>query len=742
MKDHIICVGILAVLLVSSMPLFMNAAEGDHDWTIETLDESPEGFTNYGTSIVVDASGVPHVAYVLRGPYALKYGVRESSGWKIEVVDPAGTNAWVSLKLDSQGRPHIAHSKGYSGLRYASKLGVNWEFEMVDTGPRCGVYASMDVDSQDRPHIAYWCLENYTLKYASWDGGKWLIRPIDVGTHDVSLALDSLDRPHISYFDVDNLQLKYAYYDGFSWNYEIVDVGVNISNSGTSIGVDSLGRAHISYVDYEAGVVKYAVRGLFSWMVEVVDNPYYGSSQGGIYCTSLALDSLDNPRIAYFHHTAGTALGYAWRDGTWSKEIVEQAYGTGSAPSLAIDRFDNPHITYLYHHKGFVKYAGIPTMLPDLSVTPSDIILDPSYPVSNGSAVSVTAVIQNTGNENASDIPVVSFDGDPANPIDERTIPLLAFGSSIPIEFQWVPNSTGIHDVCTHVDPEDEILEYNEDNNLACVQVHVYSTAAPGPPQIVNATLKGESHQDVGIAWLLSEDDGSGLQNVMGYEILTGQSYDETGSSYSAVGWRSAGNDSFQDSGAGEGDPADHFYVVCAINHFGNRTCSANQASKFTRPVSPGPNLVSVPLVQSAENIETVLQTVQYDKAWYYDSSLQQWNWHMTFKQYRRGLWNVSHSMGLWVNVTRNSNLTVAGVVPTQTTVHLYEGWNLVSFPSFNTTFSVSDLKVEIGATKVEGHILLPSYFLRVLGDEEMLQTGHGYWVKLEVDTDWTVEAS
>ncbi|MCK4454902.1 MAG: hypothetical protein KAU99_00990, partial [Thermoplasmata archaeon] len=169
-------------------------------------------------------------------------------------------------------------------------------------------------------------------------------------------------------------------------------------------------------------------------------------------------------------------------------------------------------------------------------------------------------------------------------------------------------------------------------------------------------------------------------------------------------------------------------------------SCTLNQAGKFTRPLSQGPNLMSIPLTQFNESIESVLQTVEYDKAWYYEPSSQEWKWYMKSKGYRRGLWNVNHTMGLWVNVTDDSNLTVAGVVPAQTMTHLYEGWNLVSFPSFSSSYGVSDIHLEIESTRVEGFDSLPPYYLGVLGDVEVLQAGYGYWVRVETDIVWVVD--
>ncbi len=99
-------------------------------------------------------------------------------------------------------------------------------------------------------------------------------------------------------------------------------------------------------------------------------------------------------------------------------------------------------------------------------------------------------------------------------------------------------------------------------------------------------------------------------------------------------------------------------------------------------------------------------------------------------------------TMGLWVNVTEGSNLTIAGIVPAQTTIHLYKGWNLVSFPSFNDSYTVADLKAETGVTRVEGYDSMPPHHLRVLGDGDVLLAGEAHWVRVEVNTVWVVEVS
>ena len=264
-------------------------------------------------------------------------------------------------------------------------------------------------------------------------------------------------------------------------------------------------------------------------------------------------------------------------------------------------------------------------------------------------------------------------------------------------------------------------------------------TILPRPPDLLQACLSGDGLENVTIEWDLSPDDGDGLRSVVVYDIYRGSAYSPDGSGYGLVASLTNGTSSFVDNYRGEGDPNTYFYRVCAVDLSNNSACDHGQASKFTRPLAQGPNLVSIPLIQSNESIETVLQTVKYDRAWYYDSSSQEWKWYMKNKGYRRGLWSANHTMGIWVNVTEDSNLTVAGVVPAQTTIHLHEGWNLVSFPSVNTSFIVGDFKASLPVERVEGFDPAPPYFLRVLLDSDVLPAGRAYWVKVQADVVWTV---
>ncbi len=293
---------------------------------------------------------------------------------------------------------------------------------------------------------------------------------------------------------------------------------------------------------------------------------------------------------------------------------------------------------------------------------------------------------------------------------------------------------------CDHIG--DMPYEIDLDSQDRYPRLYPSGIAPARPPTNISAHLSGKQFENVTIEWTLSEDDGGGERTAIGYDIYRGSVFDSNGTDYALLTKLPNGTSVYVDNFSGEGDSSCYFYRICAVNVLGFLSCGANQAGKFTRFLTEGPNLISIPLLQKNESIKNVLQTLEFDKAWSYDSFEEEWKWHMTFKDYRRELWNINHTMGLWVNVTRESNLTVAGIVPAQTVIYLGEGWNLASFPSFGALYTISDLKAEIGATRVEGYESVSPYYLRVLGDAETLQAGYGYWVRVETDTVWIVEVS
>jgi hypothetical protein len=262
----------------------------------------------------------------------------------------------------------------------------------------------------------------------------------------------------------------------------------------------------------------------------------------------------------------------------------------------------------------------------------------------------------------------------------------------------------------------------------------------PGPPTIIKAVLSGPNHENVRISWELSMDDGAPLFGVNRYDIYRGDIYDGDGIGYALHDSVPNGTSEYIDVLAGEGDLSNHFYIICAVDNNGLGECAKDQAGKSIRTLVQGMNLVSIPLIQWDESFATVLQTVDYDDIWVYDSTSAGWSWQMVSKPYMGALLQLDHTMGFWVDVAQNCNLTVAGIVPKVTEIVFHEGWNLIGFPSFSQSPTVGNFRAIVPVEEIEGYDpLAPPYFLRKMADVDVFQTGFGYWVKVFTSSSWMV---
>lgn len=136
----------------------------------------------------------------------------------------------------------------------------------------------------------------------------------------------------------------------------------------SSLSVDHLDRPRVAYFDRTNGRLKYAQKTAGGW--EVVTVPRTGAEDHlvGRSC-SLALDSDGLPHIAFLDETAGTLnLARKARDGRWAVEVVAGA-GNGDWPgtlggevgrmiSVVLDTKDREWIAYRDIHTGAIKVAG------------------------------------------------------------------------------------------------------------------------------------------------------------------------------------------------------------------------------------------------------------------------------------------------------------------------------------------------------------------------------------------------
>ena len=105
--------------------------------------------------------------------------------------------------------------------------------------------------------------------------------------------------------------------------------------------------------------------------------------------------------------------------------------------------------------------------LPDLTVNAEDITFSNDNPV-EGSQITVSVLVRNEGEEDATNFFVEFFDGDPINgtKIGEDFVYRINPRSSKEVSVGWNV-SAGIHDIYVVIDPLNIVLESNETNNVA-----------------------------------------------------------------------------------------------------------------------------------------------------------------------------------------------------------------------------------------------------------------------------------
>lgn len=276
-------------------------------------------------SLALDSEDAPHICFPSG---ALIYVTRDSSlEWQSEQLEDLGNVRSTSMALDGEDSPHIAHGIDWgNSLGYVYRFNSTWVIDIIETGYDTGWYVSIALDADDNPHISYARKNPHLLMYASMDTAGWSFQIVDSLSDDcmnTSLALSGEGIPHISY-NAEN-EVRYTYWTGSEWHIETVDACDSGSFGwGTSIALDSADQPHIAYCSVEGNYLMYASWNGSDWQYELVDTLPSGIIGRGD--PDLVLDALDRPHIAYFCGYPDHDLRYAWNDGTGIGEGGEEVY--------------------------------------------------------------------------------------------------------------------------------------------------------------------------------------------------------------------------------------------------------------------------------------------------------------------------------------------------------------------------------------------------------------------------------
>ncbi|MBN2102325.1 MAG: lamin tail domain-containing protein, partial [Candidatus Aenigmarchaeota archaeon] len=153
-----------------------------------------------------------------------------------------------------------------------------------------------------------------------------------------------------------------------------------------------------------------------------------------------------------------------------------------------------------------------------------------------------------------------------------------------------------------------------------------------------------------------------------------------------------------------------------------------------------GWNLISIPLEQSDWSVGAVLESIdgKYDMVKAYDTQTDSWSTYLAEFPELSSLTEMNIADGFWVRMTEDGTLTVTGTVPESTERTMYEGWNLIGYPSL-TTEDVGTALASIDGqydmvkaydTQTDSWSTYLAEFPELSSLTEMA-TGHGYWARM-----------
>ncbi|UCG69041.1 MAG: right-handed parallel beta-helix repeat-containing protein [Thermoplasmata archaeon] len=160
-------------------------------------------------------------------------------------------------------------------------------------------------------------------------------------------------------------------------------------------------------------------------------------------------------------------------------------------------------------------------------------------------------------------------------------------------------------------------------------------------------------------------------------------------------------------------------------------------------------HLISIPFIQMNINLGNVLESMggTYDFVQWYNANDNSdlWKHNSTLKpSHLNDLDIIDHRMGFWVHITEPGGVLFEypGTQPSSNqTIQLYEGWNMVGYPSltsYNRTIGLNNLTFGIEVDEIQWYDASTQTW-HDLEENDYFVLGRGYWVHAKAECVWEV---
>lgn len=342
-------------------------------FVLETVDGGPGQVVGEYSSLRLDRQGRPHIAYYDGANGHLKYARFDGTRWLVQVADPsvADVGQFATLALDSLDRPHIAYHDDTNGkLRYATFNGTTWTRELADPSSfDCGWYPTIVVDRTQKVWIASYDRGTGNPRLSRRTGtnlwtGQDLDTSYDLSGFWSSIAVDDSLRAHVAWYNLTRGRLEIADQTRTGWTLTVIDSSTTDVGLYTSMVMDRSGGLHLAYMDLTHFDLKYANRAYTGgpWVRQTIDN---SANMTGYDC-SITLRPSGAPVIAY-HDATRLKPMLAQKSGTgWGQMLVDDAPGvTGLYTSVGCDSRGLPCLSYWDGSAMTLRFAHVTTAVLD-----------------------------------------------------------------------------------------------------------------------------------------------------------------------------------------------------------------------------------------------------------------------------------------------------------------------------------------------------------------------------------------
>ncbi len=163
----------------------------------------------------------------------------------------------------------------------------------------------------------------------------------------------------------------------------------------------------------------------------------------------------------------------------------------------------------------------------------------------------------------------------------------------------------------------------------------------------------------------------------------------------------------------------------------------------------PGWNLISIPLIQSNTNLDSVLSSIKgsYDAVQWYNSSdgFDPWKHNHSAKTpLLNDLDKINHLMGFWVHIIEPNGILFeyfGNKSSVNQTITLHTGWNLVGYPSNSTrdrTDALNNLTFQTEVDAIWSYDAAKQRWEQI-GEFDYFRIGKGYWIHAKTQCEWEV---